>query len=178
MSYEDFNLPPNMQEATPNDVQGVLDAIDVLLISGGNPSSEISTPPELNEPEETHGVSAETLRHVAEEYMRRNRISLEQLAEIGREETIHKLLPVEDLELFWVKRYPKFRFTQGIIIRRPIGGKTAAAHIHQYSDSRGLRIDFENDELGSDEQPEPQTATVADCEEMIRQLGMTSVLGN
>lgn len=176
MSYEDFDLPPNMQEATPNDVQGVLDAIDVLLISGGTLSEDTTALPEPVEPDDFHGVSAETLRHVVEGYMRRNRISLEQLAEMGRAEKIYNLSPVEDLELFLVKRYPEFRFTQGIIIRRPIGGKTTAAHIHNYKDSRGLRIDFDNQELSSYEEPEAQTATIADCEELIRQLGMTSVL--
>ena len=177
MTHEYFNLPSDMQEATPDDVRGVLDAIDVLLINATYTPEEV-TLPGYEPKSDVHGVNAETLRHIAEKYMRRNRISPEQLVEIGREETTHKLTPVGNLDLFQVKRYPEFRVTLGIIIRRPLGGEIAAAHVHNYPDSRGLRIDFVNDVLGSDTEPKAQTATVADCEELVRQLGMATLLGD
>ena len=89
-----------MQEASPNDVQGVLDAIDVLIISGGISLEEMDTLPEPHEHEEIHGVSAATLKHVAEEYMRRNRISLEQLTEIGRRKQFINSLQLKILNCF------------------------------------------------------------------------------
>ena len=82
MTHEYFYLPSDMQEATPDDVRGVLDAIDVLLINATYTPEEV-TLPGYEPKSDVHGVNAETLRHIAEKYMRRNRVSPEQLAEIG-----------------------------------------------------------------------------------------------
>ncbi len=182
---DDFELPPNMTDASPDDVQRVLDAIDILYID--NPSAI-----------EPSGLdSASPYYAVFEAIAKRHNLTTEQLNKYceAMMPPLVELKPVEDILSFTVRRYTEIgSFTQAIIIRdfgdeknaaRSVGDRANRmigenpesmpedAHIHLWSGNgaRRLTLDFDYDLPGA------RRATVDDCFELVRHLSKTAIIG-
>lgn len=164
---EGFELPADMREATPDDVQSVLDAIDVLLISAETREANHGEFNSLIDSDEV--LEGDILRRIFLDVARRNRMTPDQLAFHLKDMHPYDLNPVDDMESFQVRRFSEaYQGTVGMVIRDYGCDRIEVAHIRESEE--GLRLFFGYD------LPDTSRATVADCEEMKRQLGMTFVL--
>lgn len=159
--HPDFELPLNMLEATPSDVQAVLDALDTLLIAG---SADIGREEGLTIELSDNDIFGRVYAHM----MKSMRLTHEQLAEKLSGMRLRHLYPVDGMERFSARRFAESERGTLAIIMRKYPERHIAAHIRE-SES-GLRMYFGNDMPGT------PLATVADCEELKHQLGSTFLL--
>ncbi len=155
-----------MQSASPEDVKGVLDALDVLFMENKDKIDE------LNRAQEEEMLAGDSeYREVIERQAKWHGMTVEQVMEKTRSMQMYELEPVDELLGFRASRYPEpFMFTLGIVARQYDYDSYDGVHIHSYPET-GLKLDFGYDIPGV------HRATVADCEELKRQLGATWVIG-
>ena len=155
-----------MQSASPEEVKGVLDALDVLFMENKDKIDE------LNRAQEEEMLACDSVyRMVVERQAQLHGLTVEQVMEKHRSMQMYDLQPVENLSGFRACRFTDpLMFTQGLIARKFDEPDYSAVHIHNYPE-QGLKLDFGYDIPGV------HRATVSDCAELKRQLGGTWIIG-
>ena len=180
MSLEDnFDLPPELWPASPYDAQRVLDSVDTVLIGGLSdkdplPAIDImdidtDVAPGVIMPE--HEV--EKMRQGYRQDAAGRGLSIEQWNAELTDQRLYNLHPVDGMSSFGIRRpYFSTDFLALVVSRYPVESAHQNQRVEIYAGKTGLSIVRESDK----DNPQEAVMTVADCNQLVRQLGLTWLL--